>query len=133
MGDGSVRGLGLCMAVLVGLQYTGTLPTVHRYVLYTNIQLASFLYCRCCISREADITCDQKLLHQCGRTIMHASHKNYVSWILSALLVIGSRSIVVTQVVHKVRLASHNRWTRGAGITDLVEDKHLRYWVFCLV
>jgi len=33
-GEGSIWGLGLCMAVLVGLQYTGTLPTVHRYVLY---------------------------------------------------------------------------------------------------
>ena len=33
-GEGGVRGLGLCMAALVGLQYTGTLPTVHRYVLF---------------------------------------------------------------------------------------------------
>jgi len=35
-GWGGVRGLGLCMAVLVGLQYTETLPTVHRCVLLSN-------------------------------------------------------------------------------------------------
>ena len=33
---GGVRGLGFCMAVLVWLQYTGTLPTVHGYVLFRN-------------------------------------------------------------------------------------------------
>ena len=30
-GEGGVRGLGLYIAVLVGLQYTGTLPTVSLY------------------------------------------------------------------------------------------------------
>ena len=38
-GEGGVRGLGLYMAFLVGLQYTGTLPTVHRYVLSMNPSL----------------------------------------------------------------------------------------------
>ena len=33
-GWGGVRGLGLCIGGLVGLQYTETLPTVHRCVLF---------------------------------------------------------------------------------------------------
>jgi len=33
-GSGGVRGLGFCMGVLVGLQYMGTLPTVHGYILF---------------------------------------------------------------------------------------------------
>jgi len=32
--SGGVRGLGFCMGVLVGLQYMGTLPTVHGYILF---------------------------------------------------------------------------------------------------
>jgi len=40
-GVGDIAGLGLCMGCLVDLQYMGTLPTVHRYVLFIICYLFS--------------------------------------------------------------------------------------------